>query len=200
MRRIAASVLGPLVATAALTGCGGTNSNTATTANAATSTANSTASTPHPTAVSEGLSGYGATDAAWNAHHQPDTRFAPGAAYDPDPSVARGDLRHDARYYGVVHGGPGGRVNQYYMRFAPRTTVDEARRSVLASEFPPGTSVRDFKTLDSCAILVVHSGKFNGITPNGDASVEFWSGAADETYDASNVWDAIVTFGGLTEC
>ena len=121
--------------------------------------------------------------------------------YNPDPSLARnGDLQHDARYYGVVRLGPGGRVNQYNMRFARRTTVEEARRSVLASEFPPGTSVRGFKTLDTCAVLVVHSSKLNGITPNGDASVEFVSGEASNTYDATDVWAAIVSFEEITQC
>ena len=113
--------------------------------------------------------------------------------------MARGDLQHDVRYYAVT---PleGGRVAQYQMRFAPGTTVDEARQSVLVSEFPPGTSVRDFKTLDSCAILVVHSNKLSGITPNGDASVEFVSGAGGDTYDPRDVWGAIVSFGDVTQC
>lgn len=151
-------------------------------------------------AASDGLTGYGATDAAWNANHQSDTRFQPGSAYDPDPSVASGDLRYDSRYYGVVRGGPGGRINQYYMRFAPRTTVDEAIRSVMASEFPMGTRTVRFQTLGSCAILVVQSSEFSNITPYAEASVKFWSGAASDTYDPRDVWDAIVTFAPLTEC
>jgi hypothetical protein len=165
-------MLGPAVTTALLAACGGTGTTTTPTAStrpSASSTAStqtapgsSTGSTETP-AAGDGLTGYGATAAAWNAHHQPDARFDPGTTYDPDPSLARnGDLRHDARYYAVLPGGPGGRVNQYYMRFPPRTSVDEARPSVLASEFPAGTSTVKFQTLTTCAILVVQSSKFNG--------------------------------------
>jgi hypothetical protein len=39
-----------------------------------------------------------------------------------------------------------------------------------------------------------------GITPNGGASVEFVSGAAGDTYDAADVWGAIVSFGALSQC
>ena len=42
--------------------------------------------------------------------------------------------------------------------------------------------------------------RLSGITPNGDASVEFVSGAAGDTYDANDVWDAIVSFGDITQC
>jgi hypothetical protein len=71
---------------------------------------------------------------------------------------------------------------------------------MLASEFPPGAAVVDFKRLGTCAILIVHSGKLSGITPNGDASAEFVSGAAGNTYDPRDVWGAIVSFGGITQC
>jgi hypothetical protein len=60
-------------------------------------------------------------------------RLAPGTAYDPDPSLVRGgDQQHDRRYYAVVH--QDGRVDKYDMRFATGPSVDEAKRSVLASE------------------------------------------------------------------
>ena len=69
-----------------------------------------------------------------------------------------------------------------------RAPVEEARQSRLASEFRPGTRVRHFKTLDTCAILVVHTTKLSGLTPNGDASVGLVSGEAGDSYDASDVW------------
>jgi hypothetical protein len=35
----------------------------------------------------DALTGFGATVSAWNAHHTADKRFAPNAAYDPDPAL-----------------------------------------------------------------------------------------------------------------
>lgn len=35
----------------------------------------------------DALTGFGATVSAWNAHHTADTRFAPNAAYNPDPAL-----------------------------------------------------------------------------------------------------------------
>jgi hypothetical protein len=181
-----------------LAGCGGSSSTTTNSAASQLSTTSSAATNAGSSAASEGLTAYGATDAAWDANHQADTRFAPGTSYNPDPSLARGDVQHDARYYGVVH--QGGRVLQYQMRFAPGTTVDQARQSVIASEFPPGTTTLQFQTLDTCAILNVQSSELAGITPNGGASVEFVSGAAGDTYDPTDVWGAIVSFGALSQC
>jgi hypothetical protein len=149
-----ASTLALLVATVVFAGCGASKSTTAS-STPQVSTAPSATSTHGSAAASDGLTGYGATDTAWNGHHQPDTRFAPGTAYDPDPSLARGDLQHDARYYGVVH--QGGRVLQYQMRFPPGTTVDQARQAVMASEFPAGTRTLQFQTLGTCAILNVQT-------------------------------------------
>jgi hypothetical protein len=145
------------------------------------------------------LTGYGATDAAWNATHRADTSAAPGSAYDKDPAVMRGgDPRHNARYYGVSH--DGGRVSAYSVRFPQDTSVAEARSSVLASEFPRRTRTVSFRQLDSCALLVVRSSKLSALTLRGEVTVEFTSGDDSLSYSPSDVWGAIVTPGRLTEC
>jgi hypothetical protein len=54
------------------------------------------------------------------------------SSYDPDSSLARGgDERLDDRYYAVGHTG------YEPMRFAPDTSVGEAKQSVLASNDAP---------------------------------------------------------------
>jgi hypothetical protein len=42
------------------------------------------------------VTGFGATDAAWNASHTADSEFAPGAVYNVDPSLP-GSTRTPAR-------------------------------------------------------------------------------------------------------
>jgi hypothetical protein len=81
------------------------------------------------------LTGIGATDAAWEKNHESDPKFAPGSAYDPDPSLdgAGGDPAFSTRYYMVNHSG--GRVQSYHMRFASGTSLGEAIDETLA-EFP----------------------------------------------------------------
>ena len=151
--------------------------------------------TAHPekvkTVASESeVTGFGATTAAWNAHHVADDRFDPGAAYDPDPSLARGgDERFDDRYSGVDH--TGGTVENYEMRFPPSTGVQEATQFVLASEFPPDAKVVWFRRLGTCAQMFVYS---KTVDPSGDvgALVEFSSGEAGDNYNPRDVWYALV--------
>jgi hypothetical protein len=185
----------------ALAACGG-NSEHGTPASQAPTKSPVATKSKTATQPSDGLTGYGATDAAWNAHHKMDTRpgMIVGAAYDVDPALAReGDSDSNARYYGVVH--EGGRVDQYQMRFARGTTVAEARQSVLASEFPSDARIVRFRTLDSCAVMTVRSKRFkpsHGLLPT--AAVEFVSGADGASYDPGDVWGAIISFGSFSEC
>lgn len=143
-----------------------------------------------PARPKSGLTGFGATDAAWDARHREDTRFASGAAYDPDPSLARGgDQRYTDRYYGVIHNG---NVLSYEMRFPSRTGIQSAKRSLLASEFPSDAKVVWFKQKKTCAQMLVRSKKVNReLGARVVALVEF-SSAADDRYDSSEVSYAIV--------
>lgn len=139
------------------------------------------------------VTGFGATVADWDAHHEADSRFVPGSAYDPDPSLARGgDQRYNARYYAVGH--DGGRIFNYEMRFPPGTDIQQAKRSVLASEFPSDAKIAWFKRLDTCAQMLVRSRKVARALGGTRiaALVEFSSGEAGDSYDPSDVWDAIL--------
>jgi hypothetical protein len=143
--------------------------------------------------TSNGLTGFGATNASWNHHHRADTRFDPGSAYDPDPSL--GDhQRFDSRYYAVNH--EAGRVTNYSMRFPSRTGVGNAKASILSSEFPPDAKIVWFKRKGTCAQMYVRSAKLARATHSG-ALVEFTSGDAGTYYDARAVGDAILV--GLPE-
>jgi hypothetical protein len=193
-----------VLAVALMAGCGSTTSQ-----NSASSPAPASSPTPAKTAKpkpthrsappSDGLTGYGATNAAWKAHHKADTSsgFIKGSAYDPDPALVRGgDPRDSDKYYAVQH--EGGRIGQYQMRFPPGTDVAEAQRQVLASEFPSDAH-GTLRTLDSCAIMNVKSAKVRKAI-GLNAAVEFISGAGGETYDPNDVWGAIVSFGSFSEC
>jgi hypothetical protein len=195
-----------LAALVAAGGCGASSSGGAGSASSTTSGSSLSASPPAPTATvhkkhapSSGLTGYGATNSAWEAHHKADTAsgFTKGSAYDPNPALVRGgDPRFQDKYYAVEH--DGGRVDQYQMRFPPGTTVDKAKREVLASEFPSDARGK-VRTLNSCAIMNVKSAKLHKAI-GMNAAVEFVSGAAGDTYDPNDVWGAIVSFGPFSEC
>lgn len=174
--RIALGIRGPLVLIIAIgivAGCGGDGKTT-----------KSSPTSP--------LTGFGATVADWDAHHEADSRFVPGSAYDPDSSLARGgDERYTSRYYAV---GDGERVTNYEMRFAPGTGVQQAKRSILASEFPSDAKIVWFKQLDTCGQMLVRSRKVARAVGGKRiaALVEFSSGEAGDSYDPSDVWGAIL--------
>lgn len=73
--------------------------------------------------ASRGLTGFGATKAAWMRHHKVDPRFAPFAFF---PRQADGEDRYVSVDYS------GGRVDSYEMHFAPK----EPRREVLVDIRP----------------------------------------------------------------
>jgi hypothetical protein len=157
--------------------------------------------TPHQpkASVSGDLIGFGAADAAWNAHHQADGRFIRGAAYDQDLELGRPGLAGNIdRYFAVLH--LGGRVFSYEMRFPPGTTVLVARQAVMQSEFPPGAQAIRFQRFNGCAVLTVHDHRLSVVAPNGNVGVEFGSGINDTSYDPGDVWTAIITAPPPTQC
>src|ERR1700721_2404441 len=80
-----------------------------------------------------GVTGLGATDAAWSSTHTADTKFSPGIVYDADSSISTG-----AQYSAVVH--QNGYVLQYNYSFA-NTPVAQAKTRVLKSQLPPDAKV-----------------------------------------------------------
>jgi len=152
--------------------------------------ANTPPTRPAKAAASEReLTGFGATRPAWDAHHTADTRFEPGAAYEPDPSLARGNDRVEDRYYGVLN--DGATVTSYNMRFPRQTGIREAKLIVLASEFPPDAKIAWFRTLDTCAQMLVYSKRVARAGTEA-ALFEFTTGVAADKYNPRDVWDAIV--------
>lgn len=149
-----------------------------------------TAETGSAVRAHDSLTGFAATDAAWDANHRADDRFLEGSVYDPDPSLARGgDQRFDARYYAVIH--LDGRIFSYEMRFPPGTSANEAKKDVLTTEFPGDAKIAWFKRRDTCAQMLVRRKTIEQLT--GDAAlVAFSSGAAGDRYDARDVWNAIL--------
>jgi hypothetical protein len=136
--------------------------------------------------------GFGATNADWNRTHWADARYAPGAAYDADPSVHGG-----ARYYAVQRSG--GHVIGYGYNFTPQP-ISQAKALALR-EFPADVHVLWFRVVGSdCAQMLVRSATLTraiGHKPIGDAKVagfvEFSSGAADDHYSARSVNNALLS-------
>ena len=160
-------------------------------------------STPPPAVAAQPtLTGIGATNAEWEANHDPDPNFAPGSAYDPDPSLVPtgGDPTFSSRYYSVTR--IGGRIESYEMRFAPGTSISEAKGDTLA-EFPNDAKVDWFqavpatKLAGACAQMQVSSATLaNAVNALGKGLaglVEFSSGAAANTYNPEAVSSAILS-------
>src|SRR5487761_32961 len=123
--------------------------------NAASTTTSPPVVSAAPTkSPSSALTGFGATDAAWNAHHTADTDFAVGAAYNPDPNLPKINGHTGAHYVATNHSN--GRVLGYMMNFTSGTSVATAKTSVL-QEFPADASIIWFAVRDSCAQLEVKS-------------------------------------------
>jgi hypothetical protein len=125
------------------------------------------------------LTGFGATIAHWNQHHSEDPEYARNAAYDPGPGL--GDHKGPGdRYFAVTL--ESGRVESYDMRLLPGTGIDQAKREVLASEFPRDAKITWFKRKDTCAQMIVRS-KTLERTIHQFALISFSSGDAADHYN-----------------
>lgn len=107
---------------------------------------------PSPTPVTDGITGFGATIAAWDATHAADTRFAAETAYDPTPGLGP-DQEHNAKYFGVV---AGDRVLSYSERLPHRSRFADAKAAALA-ELPPDAKVVWTRTRTGCAQMELRS-------------------------------------------
>jgi hypothetical protein len=153
-------------------------------------------------ASSSGITGFVATDAAWNRAHVADRSYATESAYDPDPSLPKANGRTGDRYYGALH--ESGHVLNYGYRFRVQP-ISQAKALVLRTEFPEDVRVVSFRVVgDSCAQMLVRSATLAraiGRRPIGDtkgtALVEFSSGIAADHYNARSVNDALVMLSPL---
>ena len=118
----------------------------------ATATAKATATQAPTASPSPDITGFGATDASWNAHHTADLDFAPGAVYDADANLPKINGHTGARYVATNHSN--GRVLAYSMNLMPGTTIVAAKASLL-TEFPLDASFLWFSVKDTCAQLEV---------------------------------------------
>jgi hypothetical protein len=141
---------------------------------------------PSPPAVT----GYGATDAAWNAAHTRDSKYAPGAVYNPDPSLNTGD-----EYTQVLH--QDGHVTGYDLHFA-NVPISQAKAEAFAQDLPSDATQLWFDVKDTCADMLVQSKTLStalGSRAIGDTDgtvlVEFGSGLNEDHYSADRVSDAL---------
>jgi hypothetical protein len=147
------------------------------------------------------ITGFGATNAAWNRTHVVDHTYAPGSAYNPDASLPKVNGRTADRYYAVSH--ESGRVLNYSYRFRPQP-ISRVKALVLR-EFPPDVHVVWFRAVRaSCAQMLVRSATLGRALrttqigdPRGAALIEFSSGVAEDHYSARSVNDSFLMLSPL---
>jgi hypothetical protein len=115
------------------------------------------------------VTGFGATRDDWNRSHISDPRFAPNAAYNPDPTLS--DQAHDDRY--IVTSGPG-RVLSYEMRL-PGTPDIKTAKSESLREFPSDASILWYSQKPTCYQMEIESRALGAALSDsqGAALVEF---------------------------
>lgn len=183
-----------LIVIAAVVG-GGTSGKTSKTKTSATSTvAVAPAKAHHKHHAAEAkpsYTGFGATRAAWNTGHTHDTRYAPNEVYNPDPSVPTG-----AEYNAIDWSN--GHVTGYETHFQSER-ISEAKSEVLSGLPGDTRTVWFIAKGSSCAQQLVESkllGRLLGNKsigdPQGAVMIEYSSGEAEDSYDASSVNDALL--------
>lgn len=151
------------------------------------------ASTAPSAAGADGITGFGATVAAWDATHRPDARYDPGSAFDPTPGLGP-DERHDAKYFAVQ---AADRVTTYSMRLPRGSSLAEARAAALA-ELPPDGKALWTAARDTCAQLELRSQALaNALGGTGMVFVEVSTetAAGDVGYSPKNANELFVTLG-----
>lgn len=183
IRRVAA-VIGALCAcTSLLVACSGSPS--------VTSTARVTTTTAALATVSDGLTGFGATVAAWNAAHQADqdSSLVKNCCYLPKikfygqsglQDTWAAVLTADNVIYGFTHD------------FAPHTTEAEATAAIRREDLPPDAQLVQAKVGDGCKLFLYRSAELAAAQPTLGAYISvFYESPPDGTvYTASNIWDA----------
>lgn len=147
-----------------------------------------------PSVAAPALSGFGATDAEWNATHTDDlTAKVRGVAYDHDPTFGGGV---SDKYLEVQH--ENGRVLAYTLNFHHGTSLATAQREA-AAELPADAATVWSATKDGCQQTEMTS-KTLGLAladpaigdPTGEVNIEFATGLG---YDPNNVTEAYFSTG-----
>lgn len=133
--------------------------------------------TTKPPASVDTLTAYGATVAAWDGAHTPDTDYDPGTVYDPDPSLPSVYGNQGARYVSVQS--IAGRVTNYTENLGALTLANA--ENVVGREFPADTKVLWSQRLTGCTQVELASPTLHrvlGDTGTGDVQVEYFGGSA----------------------
>jgi hypothetical protein len=124
------------------------------------------------------LTGYGATRAAWNAHHK-EVKLSilrPGCCFGPQQNDGQ------FRYYNVQLN-PRGRVFMYDMDFGPRISAGDARRRIQRQELPPDARLVAHKRKRECEQFQYRSARAKRAVGAASVGVEFASSASGGSYN-----------------
>lgn len=135
--------------------------------------------------------GFGATRTAWNAGHTEDQRYAHDEVYNPDPGVLTG-AEYNAIDWSNSH------VTGYEMHFQ-NEPISEAKSQVLSGLPRDARTVWFITKGSNCAQQLVESKSLGRLLgdksigdPQGAVMIEYSSGTAENSYDASSVNDALL--------
>lgn len=129
----------------------------------------------------DGLTGFDATDQAWDAHHTQHPDYGNGYVYDPDPALPQVNGHTGATYTDVQH--VGGRVVGYTVHLQPAplaAAIDRARH-----EFPADAQVAWQERLDRCVKVEFHSATLTRAAGASGATVVLYD-VTDDGSDVSN--------------
>jgi hypothetical protein len=203
MRRLAAGLV--LIAVA-LAGCGSTEKSEATSVPSAEVETTETVTEAHTTEADPppqqpSITGFGATNEAWNSAHTEDTNYVHEAAYNPNPALPEQDGHLGDEYGGVEH--QNGHVVGYEYHFASKS-AEEAKQEILGEQFPHDATIYDDETLGTCEELLVKSPalvKALGLPTNtvAAAQIELETGHdendEEQPFDPSSVDGASISEG-----
>jgi hypothetical protein len=147
------------------------------------------------------ITGFGATDEAWNGTHTEDTNYDHEAAYNQNSSLPEGEGYDE--YGDVKH--TNGRVTGYEYHFNDES-ASEAKQTILAEQFPHDARIFDDETLPKCELMLVRSptlvqalGEHGNPATVPVAQIELETGHdendEEQPFDPSNVDGALVTEG-----
>ena len=145
--------------------------------------ATATPSASRASAPSDGLTGVGALDSAWDATHTQDlsTGAEPGAAYNADAVSHDGEML--AQYYAVNHND--GRVTAFSERFTDGTTFAMALAALRRNDLPADAVLLWSADAPTCRVLQFRSRTVMaiGAEAHGGITVALVSGIDQSSYD-----------------
>ncbi len=141
------------------------------------------------------VTGFGATDADWNAHHTADSRGCPGCLYNLSAVTPGND-----EYFGVAH--DGGRVTGYTLELPVGTSISAAKQRVKA-ELPADAIVLWTTKRDTCEQMVLQSPALGAALESlgdktGQVYVELYTAdweTGEYSYDVNNINEVFFSLG-----